>query len=36
VGAELLGVELSVHIRFVIDTLRPEAQEFGLLGLGAR
>jgi predicted hydrolase (HD superfamily) len=31
-GAELLGVELGEHIRFVIEALRPHAEELGLLG----
>jgi len=31
-GAELLGVELTAHIDFVIEALRPHAQELGLLG----
>lgn len=31
-GAELLGVELSDHIQFVIDALRPHAAELGLAG----
>lgn len=31
-GAELLGVELSDHIQFVIDALRPHAEELGLRG----
>lgn len=31
-GAELLGVELSEHVQFVIDALRPSAEELGLLG----
>ena len=34
-GAELLGVELSEHIAFVIDALRPHAAELGLGGRGA-
>ena len=29
-GAELLGVELRDHIQFVIDALRPHAEELGL------
>lgn len=33
-GAELLGVELSEHIAFVIDALRPHAAELGLAGRG--
>jgi predicted hydrolase (HD superfamily) len=31
-GAELLGVELADHIRFVIEALRPHASEVGLPG----
>ncbi len=31
-GVELLGVELGEHIQFVIDALRPHAEELGLLG----
>lgn len=31
-GAELLGVELSDHIQFVIDALRPHGVELGLQG----
>jgi predicted hydrolase (HD superfamily) len=31
-GVELLGVELSEHIAFVIDALRPHAAELGLAG----
>ncbi len=34
IGAELLGVELTDHIQFVIDTLKPHAEELGLLGTG--
>ena len=34
-GAELLGVELAAHIQFVIDALRPHAEELGILGRGA-
>jgi predicted hydrolase (HD superfamily) len=33
-GAELLGVELSAHIDFVIGALRPHADELGLAGRG--
>lgn len=33
-GAELLGVELSDHIAFVIEALRPHAAELGLAGHG--
>src|SRR5262245_6666949 len=31
-GAELLGVELSQHVAFVIDALKPHAAELGLRG----
>jgi predicted hydrolase (HD superfamily) len=31
-GAELLGVELSEHVGFVIEALRPHAAELGLEG----
>lgn len=31
-GCRLLGVELAAHIAFVIEALRPHAQELGLLG----
>ncbi len=34
-GAELLGVDLSEHIGFVIEALRPHAAELGLAGRGA-
>ena len=33
-GAEMLGVELGDHIQFVIDALRPHAEELGLTGRG--
>jgi predicted hydrolase (HD superfamily) len=33
-GAELLGVDLAAHIQFVIDALRPHAEELGILGRG--
>jgi predicted hydrolase (HD superfamily) len=33
-GAELLGVDLGEHIQFVIDALKPHAQELGLSGRG--
>lgn len=33
-GMELLGVEASAHIQFVIDALRPHAAELGLEGCG--
>jgi len=32
VGAELLGVDLTEHIQFVIDALRPHAAALGLAG----
>ncbi|MGH9320368.1 MAG: metal-dependent phosphohydrolase [Vicinamibacteria bacterium] len=31
-GAKLLGVELSDHIRFVIEALKPHAAELGITG----
>ena len=31
-GAELLGVDLGEHIQFVIDALKPHAEDFGLTG----
>jgi predicted hydrolase (HD superfamily) len=34
-GAELLGVELGEHVQFVIDALRPHADELGLGGSSA-
>ena len=34
-GAELLGVELSEHVRFVIEALRPHAAELQLRGRNA-
>ena len=34
-GVELLGVELTDHIQFIIDALKPHAEELGLLGKGA-
>ncbi|ACY17909.1 metal-dependent phosphohydrolase [Haliangium ochraceum] len=34
-GAELLGVELGEHITFVIEALKPHAEELGLTGSGA-
>jgi predicted hydrolase (HD superfamily) len=33
-GAELLGVALDEHVRFVIEALRPHAAELGLSGRG--
>jgi predicted hydrolase (HD superfamily) len=31
-GAELLGVDLSEHVRFVIEALKPHAEELGIQG----
>ena len=31
-GAEVLGVELDEHIQFVIDALKPVADELGIAG----
>ena len=31
-GAELLGVELASHIQFIIEALRPHAEELGIQG----
>jgi predicted hydrolase (HD superfamily) len=31
---ELLGVELTDHIQFVIDALKPHAAELGIEGTG--
>jgi len=31
-GAELLGVEMTEHIQFIIDALVPHGEELGLLG----
>ncbi len=31
-GAEMLGVDLGQHIQFVIDALKPHAEELGLQG----
>lgn len=33
-GVELLGVEMDDHVRFVIDALRPHADELGIAGRG--
>ncbi|MBZ0258274.1 metal-dependent phosphohydrolase [bacterium] len=33
-GAEQLGVDLGEHIQFVIDALKPHAEELGLQGRG--
>jgi len=35
-GVEMLGVDLGEHIQFVIDALRPHAEELWLTGSGAR
>jgi predicted hydrolase (HD superfamily) len=34
-GVELLGVELADHIQFVIDALKPHADELGIAGSAA-
>lgn len=34
-GVELLGVDLSAHIQFIIEALKPHAQELGIEGRGA-
>ena len=34
-GVELLGVDLSEHIQFIIDSLRPHAEELGIGGKSA-
>jgi predicted hydrolase (HD superfamily) len=31
-GAELLGVDLNEHIQFIVDALRPHAEELGIGG----
>ena len=31
-GAEMLGVDLGEHIQFIIDALKPFAEEFGITG----
>ncbi len=36
IGAEMLGVELRDHVQFVIDALRPHAEELGLEGRASR
>ena len=33
-GAELLGVDLGEHIQFIIDALKPHAEELGIGGKG--
>ena len=33
-GAELLGVDLGEHIQFIIDALKPHAEELGIGGSG--
>jgi predicted hydrolase (HD superfamily) len=35
-GAELLGVNLLEHIQFVIDSLKPHAEELGIVGTAGR
>ncbi len=35
-GAALLGVELSEHVTFIIEALRPHAEVLGLLGQSAQ
>jgi predicted hydrolase (HD superfamily) len=35
-GVELLGVDAADHIRFVIDALKPYAEELGIAGSGNR
>ncbi|KAA3605112.1 MAG: metal-dependent phosphohydrolase [Planctomycetota bacterium] len=35
-GVELLGIELRDHIQFVIDALKPHAEELGLQGREAK
>ncbi|MFQ5788932.1 MAG: metal-dependent phosphohydrolase [Acidobacteriota bacterium] len=35
-GVEILGVDLSEHIQFVIDALRPHADELGIAGTSAQ
>ena len=34
-GARLLGVEMGEHIQFLIDALKPHAEELGITGTGA-
>jgi len=31
---ELLGVDLTEHVQFVIDALKPHAEELGITGTG--
>ena len=33
-GVELLGVEMAEHVQFMIDALKPHAEELGLTGTG--
>ena len=33
-GAELLGVDLGEHIRFIIEALQPHAEELAIGGRG--
>jgi len=35
-GAELLGVDLLEHIQFVVDSLKPHAEELGIAGTPGR
>ena len=35
-GAALIGVDLDVHIQFIIEALRPHADELGLAGQASR
>lgn len=34
-GAELLGVDLGEHIQFIVDALKPHAEELGIAGSAA-
>jgi predicted hydrolase (HD superfamily) len=34
-GIEMLGVDLTEHIQFIIDALKPHAEELGIAGKGA-
>jgi predicted hydrolase (HD superfamily) len=34
-GARLLEVEMGDHIQFLIDALKPHAEELGITGTGA-
>ncbi|MFQ6020309.1 MAG: hypothetical protein ACE5KW_06090 [Dehalococcoidia bacterium] len=33
-GAQVLGVDLDEHIAFVIEALKPAAEELGIAGAG--